>query len=80
MNPTHDLHTTREIVLLIPSKGILIHRKVDNSRGIGLECTITTLSGEDKRLFLRFVGRMLRWLPEDRATAQELLKDPWLCS
>jgi serine/threonine protein kinase len=34
--------------------------------------------GEDKRLFLEFVGRMLRWEPEDRATAGELYNDPWL--
>ena len=61
-------------------KGIFIGRKVDELRGRGLESTITVLSGEDKRLFLRFVGRMLRWLPEDRATAQELLEDPWLSS
>jgi hypothetical protein len=61
-------------------KGILINGEVGKPLGTGLECTITTLSGEDKRLFLQFVGRMLRWLPEDRASAQELLGDPWLCS
>lgn len=61
-------------------KGTLIGREVGKPLGIGLECTITTLSGEDKRLFLQFVGRMLQWLPEDRATARELLGDPWLCS
>ena len=38
------------------------------------------LSGDDKRNFLRFVARMLEWLPEDRATARELLADPWLHS
>ncbi|KMU72063.1 hypothetical protein CISG_00372 [Coccidioides immitis RMSCC 3703] len=34
--------------------------------------------GEDKGLFLEFVGKMLRWMPEDRATARELYNDPWL--
>ncbi|KAG6006485.1 hypothetical protein E4U21_007029 [Claviceps maximensis] len=29
-------------------------------------------------LFLRFFKRMLCWLPDDRATAADLLKDPWL--
>ncbi|OGM49373.1 protein kinase domain protein [Aspergillus bombycis] len=36
------------------------------------------LHGEDKRLFLEFVGKMLRWEPADRATAGELYNDPWL--
>ncbi|PYI31501.1 kinase domain protein [Aspergillus indologenus CBS 114.80] len=36
------------------------------------------VQGEDKRLFLDFVGRMLRWEPKDRATARELYNDPWL--
>ena len=36
------------------------------------------MTGEDKRLFIAFVKRMLRWMPEDRATAAELLEDPWL--
>ncbi|KAK4990725.1 hypothetical protein LTR66_006728 [Elasticomyces elasticus] len=33
---------------------------------------------EDKELFLYFMRRMLCWLPEDRATAKELMEDPWL--
>lgn len=38
------------------------------------ECIID----EDKDLFLKFMRRMLCWLPEDRATAKELKEDPWL--
>ena len=44
------------------------------------ERSLTSLTGEDKSLFLAFVGRMLKWMPEDRATAGELLGDPWLKS
>ena len=33
---------------------------------------------EDKRLFIEFVQRMIKWLPEERSTAKELLQDPWL--
>lgn len=40
--------------------------------------SLPTMTGEDKRLFIAFVKRMLRWMPEDRATARELLEDPWL--
>ncbi|PYI11487.1 kinase-like protein [Aspergillus sclerotiicarbonarius CBS 121057] len=34
--------------------------------------------GGEKEDFLRFLRRMLCWLPEERATANELLFDPWL--
>ncbi|RDW64490.1 uncharacterized protein DSM5745_09901 [Aspergillus mulundensis] len=36
------------------------------------------LDGDEKSDFLRFLRRMLCWLPEQRATAKELLFDPWL--
>ncbi|KAA1478286.1 kinase-like protein [Dentipellis sp. KUC8613] len=35
-------------------------------------------SGRDNSEFLRFMRRILRWVPEDRPTARELLQDPWL--
>ncbi|KAH9840006.1 putative CDK4/6 [Rhodofomes roseus] len=35
-------------------------------------------AGEDKVLFLRFVRKMLKWKLEERASAKELLDDPWL--
>jgi serine/threonine-protein kinase SRPK3 len=38
----------------------------------------TFLHGEDKRLFLKFVRRMLQWEPEQQSTAKELYSDPWL--
>ncbi|KAK6365862.1 hypothetical protein LTR64_008698 [Lithohypha guttulata] len=62
------------------SDGNPVNRETQEARGTGLESTITTLFGEDKELFLDFVTRMLQWLPENRPTARELLKDPWLCS
>jgi serine/threonine-protein kinase SRPK3 len=37
-----------------------------------------SLQGEEKKLFLEFVSKMLRWVPEDRLTARDLLGDPWL--
>ncbi|KAG7294094.1 hypothetical protein NEMBOFW57_004157 [Staphylotrichum longicolle] len=36
------------------------------------------LAGRNKAMFLNFVKGMLAWRPEDRKTAAELLKDPWL--
>jgi serine/threonine protein kinase len=35
-------------------------------------------SNEDKEGFLRFIRRILRWEPEERPTAKELIFDPWL--
>lgn len=36
------------------------------------------LKGQEKELFINFAKRMLTWRPEERATAKELLADPWL--
>lgn len=36
------------------------------------------LEGDDKAQFLRFVRKMLKWKPEERESARELLKDSWL--
>jgi serine/threonine-protein kinase SRPK3 len=36
------------------------------------------ISEEDKEPFLKFMGKMLTWDPENRATAKELKDDPWL--
>lgn len=45
---------------------------------VSLESIEGRLSGSEKDLFLRFVRSMLRWLPEERRTARQLLEDPWL--
>jgi len=37
-------------------------------------------AGGDNVPFLRFMSRILVWEPERRATASELLADPWLAS
>ncbi|KAI9757923.1 MAG: transcription factor TFIIIB subunit brf1 [Chaenotheca gracillima] len=47
-------------------------------KDLTLASTLRNVKGDDKRLFLEFVGRMLSWEPKDRSTAKELLKDPWL--
>lgn len=50
------------------------HKVVETS----LEAELTALEGDAKANFLRFLRRMLQWDADDRASAQELLKDPWL--
>ncbi|KAL3472269.1 kinase domain protein [Aspergillus californicus] len=47
---------------------------------ISLDESEENLSGTDKALFLQFIQSMLRWVPEDRKSAKELLHDPWLNS
>jgi serine/threonine protein kinase len=43
----------------------------------GLEEEEKYFEGEEKRMFLAFLRKMLQWRPEDRQTAKELLTDPW---
>lgn len=43
-----------------------------------LEAEVKTLRGQEKAAFLVFLRRMLQWRPEDRASAHDLIRDPWL--
>ncbi|KAF2459671.1 kinase domain protein [Lineolata rhizophorae] len=45
-----------------------------------LEALEQRLPGHEKKLFLQFLRSMLKWLPEERRTAKQLLDDPWLGS
>ncbi|KDB20643.1 CMGC/SRPK protein kinase [Trichophyton interdigitale MR816] len=45
---------------------------------ISLETLAEGIEGEDVPGFLSFLRRILRWLPEERPTAGELMFDPWL--
>lgn len=47
---------------------------------LNLPDSVLSLEGEDKTLFLDFVGQMLQWLPEKRKSADDLLKHPWLAA
>ncbi|KAK3293055.1 kinase-like domain-containing protein [Chaetomium fimeti] len=78
-------HMARMISLLGPppqyildmtpvTKGFFDKTVVETS----LEDELTALEGEGKADFLRFLRRMLHWDQMERATARELLEDPWL--
>ncbi|OBT80472.1 hypothetical protein VF21_00880 [Pseudogymnoascus sp. 05NY08] len=43
-----------------------------------LEDEEENLEGGEKEKFLRFLSKMVRWMPEERKTARELMDDPWL--
>ncbi|CAH0025936.1 unnamed protein product [Clonostachys rhizophaga] len=48
------------------------------SRNVCFAGSINQIKGEEKASFVRFVKRMIRWKPEERSTAKQLLGDPWL--
>jgi len=43
-----------------------------------LEHRETSLEGEERVCFLRFVRKMLQWEPEKRSSARELAEDEWI--
>ena len=43
-----------------------------------LEGSVTSMKGEEKRVYLDFIKKMVAWLPEDRWTAAQLLDHPFL--
>jgi len=45
---------------------------------VGLESSERRLQGEDKKLFLIFMRKMLQWKPEDRADCKGVFFDEWL--
>ncbi|KAL4891318.1 kinase-like domain-containing protein [Aspergillus ambiguus] len=45
---------------------------------ISLEDSEEYLEGANKRMFMQFIRKMLRWDPDERQSARELLTDPWL--
>ncbi|GFF44961.1 serine/threonine-protein kinase SRPK [Aspergillus lentulus] len=45
---------------------------------VSLESLEKRLSGQEKELYLQSMSPMLKWLPEERWTARQLLEHPWL--
>ncbi|KAI1307727.1 kinase domain protein [Xylaria venustula] len=51
---------------------------IDIPASTSLEAMEINLEGNEKKRFLKFMGKMLQWDPAQRGTARELFKDPWL--
>ncbi|PFH51083.1 hypothetical protein AMATHDRAFT_75166 [Amanita thiersii Skay4041] len=66
--PREPLEKGRRTSLCYDSKGIL-EPPIKIPTGFNLE---------KRDMFIRFLSRMLKWKPEDRPTAKELLDNPWL--
>lgn len=45
---------------------------------VSLETLEKRITGEEKEVFLDFIKSMLKWLPEERSTAKELLQHPFM--
>ncbi|EEQ31592.1 hypothetical protein McanMca71_006105 [Microsporum canis] len=45
-----------------------------------LEDSDKYMKGRNQEIFMEFMRKMLRWVPEERQSARELLRDPWLNS
>ncbi|GAB7348618.1 hypothetical protein MBLNU459_g6994t2 [Dothideomycetes sp. NU459] len=58
--------------------GIWIAQEAASVAPTTLEDIEMRLAGQEKAPFIMFLRTMLRWLPEERKTAKELLQDPWL--
>ncbi|KAL9591563.1 MAG: hypothetical protein Q9179_007598, partial [Wetmoreana sp. 5 TL-2023] len=68
----------RRTLIPLTSPGEFKYPKLVPSEAITFSNLTTVLQGEDKRLFIEFASKMLRWLPEERLSAKELYTDPWL--
>lgn len=67
-------------MLTIALLGEFRHPHLMPAEDFTFESRTMSLQGEDKRGFIEFAQRVLKWLPEERATAKELYEDPWLSS
>ncbi|PFH48018.1 hypothetical protein AMATHDRAFT_76928 [Amanita thiersii Skay4041] len=77
--PNDLLRKGRRTPLFYNSSGTaLCSSFVEIPAQFSLESALQTIYGEEKAMFIRFVSRMLKWKPEGRCTAKELLDDPWL--
>ncbi|KAH7176421.1 kinase-like domain-containing protein [Dactylonectria macrodidyma] len=61
-------------------QGVFKHPELIPDEMFTLSNSTPMLEGQERALFIEFAKRMLTWLPEKRATAKELLEDPWLKS
>lgn len=62
------------------NQGVFKHPDLIPDEMFTLSNSTPMLEGQERALFINFAKRMLTWLPEQRATAKELLDDPWLKS
>lgn len=65
------------ILTLSNLTGIFKHPHLIPPPSFTLTSHLPNIKDEEKAPFLEFASKMLKWLPEERATAQEIHDDPW---
>ncbi|OJZ91405.1 hypothetical protein ASPFODRAFT_41845 [Aspergillus luchuensis CBS 106.47] len=60
-----------------PSGGWIAHDEAPVP-AVSLDVLEKRLTGDEKELFLAFITSMLKWMPEERKTAKQLLEHPFL--
>lgn len=68
------------IAKLYTSDGQFKHSDLVPPDTFNLKSLTHSLAEEEKVPFLEFASKMLRWIPEERTTAEDLYNDPWLIS
>ncbi|EXJ79988.1 CMGC/SRPK protein kinase [Capronia epimyces CBS 606.96] len=76
--PTEFVRRSETTEQCFDAKGDWIAEEHGRITAASLEDIETRLVGQEKEVFLNFMRSMLKWLPEERSSANELLDDPWL--
>ncbi|KAE8316139.1 kinase-like domain-containing protein [Aspergillus transmontanensis] len=80
--PNHLAHITSllgpppEDVMARGRRSDLFYTSEPLSLSFKFENLIRNIHGDDKRMFIEFVSKMIKWRPEERSTEKELLEDP----
>jgi serine/threonine-protein kinase SRPK3 len=60
------------------AKGTVPKETLESLLLCSLECVGRSMTLEESEAFLAFIRKTLTWTEETRASASELIKDPWL--
>ncbi|KAK6389181.1 hypothetical protein LTR65_006943 [Meristemomyces frigidus] len=77
MPPTSMINRARKKTDLFSADGNLAHLEEAGPTRT-LETFFANVEAEERELLVPFLMRMLRWVPQERATAKQLLDDPFL--
>ncbi|KAJ9213209.1 hypothetical protein DTO166G4_5202 [Paecilomyces variotii] len=76
--PTEFVRRSETTEQCFDSRGDWIAHHEAPVPSVSLETLETRLAGQEKELFLAFIRSMLKWMPEERKTAEQLLEHPFL--
>ncbi|KAG6887367.1 hypothetical protein C0992_012606 [Termitomyces sp. T32_za158] len=59
-------------------RGEILHETLESFLALSIQKTGRKMTSEDSEMFLAFLRKTLTWTQESRASASELLSDPWI--